>query len=191
MRCKPITQNENIQEHQTPAPIISKAYLLGFLHDSTERKYTYRICQKSFEFIQQLNQSIKMLGFNSWIYKEGKDRNLYIVEFSKKLLSNTTLTTMEDKIDYIRGYFDSEGSVPKSLSARYYIYFCQKDFQDLAYVRALLEEFGIQCGKIHVPSKRIDPNYYRFYVLCNSWQLFGQLIGSYHPEKIAYVRMKI
>ena len=84
MRCKPITHIEDVKEHQTPAPNISKAYLLGFLHDSTERKYTYRICQKSFEFIQLLSESIKLFGYRSWVYKEGADRNLYIVEFSKK-----------------------------------------------------------------------------------------------------------
>ena len=106
-------------------------------------------------------------------------------------MSDVSLTNTEDKINYIRGYFDSEGSVPKSLLARYYIYFCQKDYHDLALLRSLIEELGIHCGKIHVPSKRIDPNYYRFYILCNSWQLFGQLIGSNHPEKVHYVRIKI
>ncbi len=191
MRCKPITLNEDIKEHHTPAPIVTKAYLLGILHDSTERKYTYRVCQKSFEFIQFLSQEIKKLGAKSWVYKEGKDRNLFVVEFSKKLLCGVAITSTKEKIDYIRGYFDSEGSVPRSLIKRYYIYFSQKDFKDLNDLREHILSLGIKCGRIHIPSKKVDPNYFRFYILCRSWQLFGELVGSYHPDKLGYVRMKI
>lgn len=191
MRCKPITLNEDIKEHQTPAPKVTKAYLLGLLHDSTETKYTYRICQKSLSFIQFVSQGIVNLGFKSWVYKEGKDRHIHVVEFSKKLLKDFTLTTMEEEIDYIRGYFDSEGSVPRNLEVRYYIYFAQKNLEDITHLRSLVTKHGLKCGNIHVPSREKDPDYYRFYILCNSWERFGSLVGSYHPDKQRYIRMKI
>ena len=131
------------------------------------------------------------MGSKAWIYKEGKGRNVYILEFAKSLLKDAAVTSQTDKIDYIRGYFDAEGSVPRNLLTRYYIYFCQKDFSDLKQVRNYLLELGIECGKIHIPSKNVDPDYYRFYILCNSWEKFGRLIGSFHTEKGRFVRMKI
>ncbi|KKT84892.1 MAG: hypothetical protein UW82_C0007G0008, partial [candidate division WWE3 bacterium GW2011_GWC2_44_9] len=123
MRCSLIDKIENQKLHHTPTPKISRAYLLGALHDSTKSRYTYRICQKYPDYIQLLSEGIKTLGCKSWTYKEGKERNLYVVEFGQGLLKGYTLSTLDDKIDYVRGYFDSEGSVPRNISARYYIYF--------------------------------------------------------------------
>ena len=191
MRYNALHASEKFSLYHTPAPKITKAYLLGALHDSTETKYTFRISQKYYEYIQILSQGIIDLGYKAWIYKEGKSRNLYIVEFSKKLLSEVVIRSLNDKKDYIRGYFDSEGSVPRSLQARYYIYFAQKNFEDLKQLRNYLLELGINCGEIHTPSVRVDPNYFRFFVLRESFEKFGLKIGSYHPEKSKYLRMKI
>lgn len=173
------------------APNITKSYLLGLMHDSTTSKYTYRLCQKSLSFLETIQLGIQKMGSKAWIYKEGKTRNVHILEFARSLLKDTAIASQVDKIDYIRGYFDAEGSVPRNLMARYYIYFCQKDFSDLEQVRNYLLELEIACGKIHVPSKNVDPNYYRFYILCTSWEKFGRLVGSFHSEKGKFVRMKI
>lgn len=177
--------------HHTPTPKITKAYLLGALHDSTKAKYTFRVCQKSLEYIQLLSQGVKNLGYKSWIYKEGVDRDLYIVEFSQKLLLDFIPTTLDEKIDYIRGYFDSEGGIPRSTNARYYIYFAQKNFDDLAKLRSYLLEPEFICGTIHNPSKKVDPNYFRFYILRKSHERFTSEIGSFHPVKSKFLRMKI
>lgn len=174
-----------------PTPNITKAYVLGLLHDSTKSKYTYRMCQKSLSFLEIVQAGIQKMGSKAWIYKEGKGRNVYILEFAKSLLKDFAISSQQDKIDYTRGYFDAEGSVPRSLTTRYYIYFCQKDRPDLEQVRNYLLELGIDCGTIHVPSKVVDPNYHRFYILSNSWEKFGRLIGSFHTEKSKFVRMKI
>ena len=170
---------------------MTKAYLLGVLHDSTERKTTYRISQKSEKFVRFVASGIKNLGRKAWVYREGKTRNVYIVEFSKSLLKDFKITTQPDKIDYIRGYFDAEGGITKSTKVRYYIYFCQKDKQDLEQVKSYLEELGISCGAIHNPSQKVDSHYWRFYVLANSWKDFALKIGSWHPEKVKRFRMKI
>lgn len=174
-----------------PTPNITKAYLLGLIHDSTKSKYTYRLCQKSLSFLEVVQTGIQKMGSKAWIYKEGESRNVYILEFAKNLLKDKVISSRQDKIDYIRGYFDAEGSVPRNLKTRYYVYFCQKDLSDLEQVRDYLLELKIDCGNIHVPSKKVDPDYFRFYILCNSWEKFGRLIGSFHNEKRKFVRMKI
>jgi len=185
------TTVKNLKLYHTPAPTLTKAYLLGALHDSTERKYTYRVSQKSYEYVSFIADGIKALGFNAWTYREGKRRDVYVVEFAKRILADFKLETIEQKVDYIRGYFDTEGCVPRSLDSRYYVYFAQKDLEDLEEVRDYLVELGVNCGAIHNPSKRVDPDYFRFYVLSDSFERFGRVIGSWHPVKQKFVRMKI
>ena len=175
----------------TRASQISKHYLLGLLHDATERKTTYRIATKSKDFSDFLVKGIKSLGMSAWNYKEGKNRDLWITEFSKSLLKNTKIVAKQNKIDYVRGYFDAEGGISKHSSVRFYIYFCQKDKKDLIEVKRYLEEIGISCGAMHNPSYKIDPNYWRFFVRAKSYSKFAKIIGSDHPEKIAFLRMKI
>ena len=109
----------------------------------------------------------------------------------KKIMSNIKIKTKNDKIDYIRGYFDAEGSVPRSQKVRFYIYFSQKNKKDLKQVKAFLEELGIVCGKIHNPSKEKDPDYWRFFISCISYETFIKIIGSWHPIKKQLLRMKI
>ncbi len=169
---------------------MTKAYLLGALHDATERKTTYRIAQKSTEYVEFLAEGIKSLGRKAWTYREGKSRNLYIVEFSKSLLKGAKIRSRQDKIDYIRGYFDAEGGIARNPKVRYYLYFAQKDLSDLQEVKDYLEELGIACGKIHNPSKRVDPDYWRFFIRVKSYKDFARTIGSWHPIKRRFLRMK-
>jgi len=170
---------------------ITKAYMLGLLHDATERKTTYRIGQKNKRLILNVAKFIKKFGCGAWIYKEGKDRDLYILEFSKSFLVNTKIKSLKDKIDYIRGYFDAEGGIAKSNKVRFYIYFAQKDFKDLKQVKNYLKETKISCGKTHNPSKIKDPHYWRFFVSAKSYKRFAKIIGSCHPEKSYLLGMKI
>ena len=125
---------------------MTQAYILGALHDGTTRKLTYRIAQKDQAYIEFLLQGIKKLGHNAWSYREGKTRRLYVVEFSKSFLENFRLVSLENKIDYIRGYFDAEGGVSRSPTVRYYLYFAQKNLKDLEQVKVFIEELGIMCG---------------------------------------------
>ncbi len=170
---------------------MTKAYLLGVIHDATERKTTFRVAQKSKAFVEFLAGGIKKLSHSAWIYKEGKNRNLYIVEFSKSLLNDFSINSLQEKIDYIRGYFDAEGGIARKKHVRYYLYFAQKNLSDLRTVKNYLEEIGIQCGTIHSPSKLIDPNYFRFYIRAASYGDFAEKIGSWHPVKRHFLRKKI
>ncbi len=169
---------------------MSKTYLLGLLHDATERKYTYRISQKDYNFVGFIASLIRKTGFKAWIYKEGKNRNLYVVEFSKRALKGTRIDTKTRKIDYIRGYFDAEGSVPEKQETRFYIYFAQNSKKDLENVRKLLIELNIKCGIMHNPSKK-KPTYWRFYVSSKSYKRFIRNVGSWHPRKSQLLRKMI
>ena len=170
---------------------MSKAYLLGVLHDATERKNTYRISSKENIYVKFLAKMIHELGYNAWTYREGKTRNMYIVEFSKSIIDGVKIDNKKDKIDYVRGYFDSEGSVPRSKDKRFYIYFSQKNKKDLQQLKLYLTELGIICGKMHNPSKIKDPDYWRFFVSCKSYNKFISIIGSWHPTKSQLLRMMI
>ncbi|MEK7565797.1 MAG: LAGLIDADG family homing endonuclease [Patescibacteria group bacterium] len=180
-----------LRRDYTPTPQITKAYLIGLLHDATERKTTFRVATKSFEFAKIIQEGIFKLNSKAWIYREGKQRNLWIIEFSKSLLNNVQIKTRQNKIDYIRGYFDAEGGIAKSKSVRFYLYFCQKDKSDILRVKNYLEEFKISCGKIHNPSKKIDPNYWRFFISSKSYKDFAVKIGSNFPDKQKLLWMKI
>jgi len=169
---------------------MSKAYLVGVIHDATERKNTYRISSKEKEYIQFLAEMIHGMNYNAWTYREGKTRDMHVVEFSKSVIKDVKIKTMQEKIDYIRGYFDAEGSVPKSRNSRFYIYFSQKNKEDLEKLKSYLIELGFICGKTHNPSKLKDPNYWRFFIGCKSYSKFVNTIGSWHPIKSQLLRMK-
>ena len=79
---------------------MSKTYLLGVMHDSTERKNTFRISSKEKIFTQLLADMIHKIGHKAWTYREGKTREMYVVEFSKKVINNINIISLQDKIDY-------------------------------------------------------------------------------------------
>ena len=58
-------------------------------------------------------------------------------------------------------------------------------------MQVILKRLGIKTGKIHNPSKRVDPNYWRMYVLAESHKKFAEIIGSWHPRKISIFRKRM
>ena len=93
----------------------------------------------------------------------------------------------------IKGYFDAEGGIPRDSSHWFYIQISQKNRPELEALKNILEELGISCGKIHVPSAKVDHNYYRLFISRKSHKDFAKIIGSWHPRKnkIFRFRMKI
>ena len=172
-----------------------KSYLLAALHDATYSKMhqTYRYSQSSVKWLELLQMMFLQLNCKSWIYKEGKIRSVSVLETSTKLNCFAKPKSINDKIAYIRGYFDAEGGMPKSNSSFLYFQFCQKDKADLSEVKNWLEEVGIKCGEIHNPSKKVDPEYWRFFISRISHKDFMQIISSWHPRKKKQMelRMKI
>jgi len=60
---------------------IIKAYLLGALHDGTfSSNRRFRISQKGTEWLKTLQRLFSQLDYNSWLYKEGANRKVYVLE---------------------------------------------------------------------------------------------------------------
>jgi len=168
---------------------IIKAYFLGALHDGTfSLNKRFRISQKGTEWLEFLKEILRKIGYNSWIYKEGKNRDVYVLETLANFLdfkfNPEKFKRIEEKISYIRGFFDSEGGIPRDSNARFYIQLVQKDKEKLKQIKKILKDINIETGRIHNPSYKVDPNYWRIYILANSQKLFIKKIGSWHPRKI-------
>ncbi len=172
-----------------------KMYLLGALHDATfNRKHkTYRFTQSSEEWLKLVQQILAELGHKSWIYREGKNRFVWALETSAKIDESEKPKSVGEKIAYIRGYFDAEGGMPRSNSQFLYFQFSQKDKDDLTEAWKYLTDLGIKCGNIHNPSKKVDDNYWRFFISRTSHWDFMSRISSWHPRKVKQMelRMKI
>ena len=117
-------------------------YILGALHDATysTRHKTYRFSQSSERWLQLLRIIFQKLDRKSWIYKEGKSRSVWVLETSTKLDVERQPVSDNDKIAYVRGYFDTEGGMPKKNDQNLYFQFCQKGKDDLSNVRNWLHE---------------------------------------------------
>jgi len=163
-----------------------KSYLLGAMHDGTVRQRTLRISQREEEYVVFLRSLILAKGKRAWTYREGRTRNLFVVEFSRTLLDHR-LRTRKDIIHYVRGYFDAEGAVASPAASAPYLYFGQKNRLDLEELRSLLCGLRVMCGKIHNPSCRVDPDYWRFFVSRRSIERFAKLVESWHPRKARWL----
>jgi len=163
------------------------AYLHGAMHDASLNKVRrIRFGQKYPEWLNTIKGLLQFVGENSWMYKEGKNRDFYILETVCKNLDFTfnpvTLTINREKVAYIRGFFDAEGGIPRT-SKEFYIQLVQKNFRKMETLKKMLGDLGIYCGKIHNPSKRADPNYWRIFISRNSHKDFASIVGSWHPIK--------
>ncbi|MDO8471280.1 MAG: LAGLIDADG family homing endonuclease [bacterium] len=172
-----------------------QAYLLGALHDaSLNKKKRYRFTQKGIEWLTLLKKLFQELGYKSWIYREG-NREVYTLETLAKFLDfgfdPLTLSTDAERAAYIRGFFDAEGGVPRNAKADFYIQLVQKDRTKIEKLVDMLDILGISTGKIHNPSERVDPNYWRTYVSWRSHSDFASKIGSWHPLKAKILQTRV
>ncbi|MDP2864560.1 MAG: LAGLIDADG family homing endonuclease, partial [bacterium] len=177
------------------APLI-KAYLLGTLHDGTfSSNKRFRISQVGTDWLRILQGLFRKLGYNSWIYKEGKYRKVYVLETLANFLdfnfNPLELKTEEEKIGYIKGFFDAEGGIPRDEKARFYIQLVQNDREKLVKIKKVLNDLKIEAGKIHNPSQSVDPDYWRIYILAKSQQVFLRKIGTWHPRKIKTLKKRM
>ena len=174
-----------------------QAYLQGALHDASLNKgKRYRFTQKGTEWLSFLQMLFTELGYKSWIYREGKREVCTLetlAEFLDFKFDPSIIATSKEQVSYIRGFFDAEGGVPRGTQAKFYIQLVQKDRVKIEKIKRMLRKLGVSCGKIHNPSKRVDPNYWRVFVSTKSHKDFARIIGSRHPlkEKILRTRMMI
>ncbi len=179
--------SETTRRDPTDGKVI-RAYMNGALHDGTySSNHRFRISQKCVAWLQIMKVLLAHIGYSSWIYQEGKTRNVYVLETLAEFL-NFELNPLElgSKIEqqaYLRGFFDAEGGIPHDIHARFYIQLTQKNQQKVQMLKNMLADMGIMCGKLHNPSKRVDPDYWRVFVRAESLMSFVEHIGSWHPEK--------
>ena len=166
------------------------AYLAGAMRDGTFSKMhgTTRISQSYVEWLELLAVLLARLGRRSWIYRESPHRSVWTIETSLPFDASPTLASRDALRGFARGYFDADGGVPRDPTARFYIQVCQKDLGDLLRLRSTLEGLGIVTGRVHNPSARIDPDYWRLYVAVGSHERFSKEVGSWHPVKRAVLR---
>lgn len=188
---RPRLINEESSETTRRSPqsrAIVKAYLFGALHDGNRHAGNRtRIAQKDIRWLRMIKSIMETIGEHSWIYKEGKNRNVYILESVSKIFQEEfdpeNLKSSLEKRAYIRGFFDAEGGIPHSQDSFLYIQLVQKDYAKIALIKSILLQLGVQTGVIHNPSKRVDPNYWRIFVSRNSIMKFVGTIESWHPQK--------
>lgn len=173
------------------------AYAHGAMHDgSLNKRNRVRIVQRYKLWLEIIRDLLRSIGIHSWIYREGKLRNLYALETVSKELNfkfdPLRLQAKPERIMYLRGFFDAEGGIPRN-GKRFYIQLAQKDYAKMNAVKKILREIRIESGRIHNPSKRVDPNYWRIFIPVKHHRLFAKTIGSWHPVKsrIFSERMKI
>lgn len=182
---------------QAPSIAECRAYLLGALHDGTFNRHNqrHRFAQIGTDWLSVLKYYLALTGNTSWIYREGKHRRVYVLETRAKFLDTKfdprELNSAVEKIAYLRGFFDAEGGIPKNPSARFYIQLVQSDQIKLEKLKQMLMGLGIQSGRIHNPSFRIDPDYFRMFIPRKSQESFLKIIGSWHPRKIKTLQQRV
>jgi LAGLIDADG-like domain len=164
------------------------AYLHGALGDATfsPRHRTVRYGQADRRWLVVLQAILARLGAAGWIYREGSTRPFWVLETTAPFIDfekQPEAFVDAGALDYVRGFFDAEGGMPASIKGRLYLQFAQRDLPRIRGVHRLLVSDGMSCGKIHNPSQRADPDYWRFYVRANSHERFLRLVGSWHPRK--------
>jgi hypothetical protein len=165
---------------------VSRAYLLGAMHEATRSTIhgTVRFGQSDGVWLTGLATLCRTIGQRSWIYREGRTRDMWTLETSARwLATEVSLASDDERLAHARGYFDTEGGVPHKPRARFYIQLVQKDPLDIGKLKAMLEDLGIACGKIHNPSAGVDDQLWRFYVSARSHRAFAERVSSWHPQR--------
>ena len=160
------------------------AYLSGAARDATysRRHHTWRLSQNNEEWLADVKTILDRLDATGWIYRESQ-RSVWTLETTFDLAPFSYPQSSRTRRAFARGYFDAEGGVPRGATARFYVQFCQKNLADLSVLHTSLEKEGVFCGRMHNPSIRVDPDYWRFFVRAGSHHAFMTKVSSWHPIK--------
>lgn len=147
------------------------AYIMGALRDgsvyTSRGKHWIRIYDTSDAmWIKTVNKIFKQIFDTELHLRSQKKINAAYLDVSSKPLFHLfkilfngkqihkdvpeiiKTSPIEIKKAYIEGFFDAEGHVPHNNTKRYQIDFSQKDIKSLEFVKDVLENIGIKCGKI-------------------------------------------
>jgi len=160
----------------------------GYIYRGKSKGLVAVFTQKNREWLENIEKVIEKNLGNAWIFKQ---RNINVLETKfRPLLEkiDSDKLSKNEKLEYVAGFFDAEGGIPKnpgkvpSSTPHLYIQFVQKDPEPLKKVIKILEDSGIECGKLHEYGRK--KKCWRFFVKANSRLKFVKTIKSRHPEKI-------
>ena len=171
------------------------AFLLGALEDgsfSSRPKigdYTIEIEQKNREWLQLISKIFeKQFNKKPTISFRDKRKVFRLRIYSKKIFTELKKLreqmvekirneNRENKVSFLRGIFDAEGSVHKR---RFTINLSNKKDEVIELCKDLLSELQIRTGKI----EKMKRNVKRLHIYGkDNLQKFQELIGFSHPEK--------
>jgi hypothetical protein len=183
--ASPLTPQRLHAELLATSALGARAYLHGAAHDATvsRRHNTVRFGQSDVRWLNILGILTEKLGLRSWIYREGKTRNLWILETSAKHWRTRTTALQPKHARPTSAGISTQRADVRDPNARFYLQFVQKNYADINELHSLLAREGIDCGQIHNPSRRKDPDLWRFYVAARHHLTFAMRIGSWHPRK--------
>ena len=139
--------------------------------------YTIDEYKKEHYRLRISNKSIYELWQNEYKFpKEGKGQDDWLIP--EKIMNGT----LDEKIMFIRGFFDTEGDCSPKSSKSPYIGISQKNKEVLEQMKGLFDEVGINTTKVHLIDKK--SNTHRIAISDKvSIKLFIEIIGAEHPLK--------
>lgn len=185
------------------------AYLQGAIHDgclvkrTTTKRYDIQFYQKNKDWLEKsVIPRLSKFGIETPV--RGPWKGCYYLKFGNKRLYielernyDKLPEKLEMKLEFIRGFWDAEGSCPhvekyirgerKRGKIPPQIGFHQNgDKRILTEIREVLMEVGIECSKIDGPLSRPvnkKPEYRFFIYSVGRIKKFFNLIGTEHPDK--------
>ena len=149
----------------------------------SKNEYRIRISDSSREFLEMISIFVeKLLGINVRIYRHSKYKCFILVIYNKELyhriVKRIEKNLREPTIAFIRGLFDAEGGVNKSVNKVIRIHFTNKDRRIINIVSKTLEELGVK----HYITKAGNNKYKIF--ICNKRNTlkFLYLVKTLHPK---------
>ena len=153
----------------------------GYIYTGKRKGTVVVFTQKNKEWLEKIKKLLNKLGYNAWIYKQ---RDIFILETKcKELMTEKTIgTTIEEKIAFLSGFFDTEGGIPKKpeiqkpVTPYFYVQFVQKDKKVLEKIINILKELDIKTGKLHQFGTKTKC--WRFFIKASSLLKFLETIKS-------------
>jgi len=184
------------------------AYLLGALRDGSVdirkgKNYEIKIGQKNREWLVILQKIIaEKFGYTGSITRHCN--NYYILRITEREVVEKILKIsgmrkgwktpkiikdqpLEVKKEYVKGFFDAEGGLPRNPQKWRYISFDQKEKEPLRFIRKVLVECKIATTRITFTSGA-----YQFRITRKeSIVKFAKEVGSLHPDKRKRLKLLI
>ena len=129
----------------------------GYIYKGKRKGIVAVFTQKNREWLENIKKIIEENQGKAWIFKQ---RNINVLETKfKPLLEkiNIEKLSQKEKLEYVAGFFDAEGGIPRNPENTPYLYiqFVQKNAETLKRIIKILEDSSIEMIKSRHPEKII------------------------------------